>query len=190
VAGFALAALTAALPALPAAWASLAAPGAVVGSSASAGGGTVTVTRCSRGFLLASWHCQGTFAYSDPMAQGSRVTVDVVLANDPRHYGRGARVGASLLAGTHRAYRWGGLYAAGVLVLVPGLVLCAFLAGMLLLTRRRVPVWLGGGVLALGIACLSPALAGLWPITASIPSPSPAGAATAATPAAASPAAR
>jgi hypothetical protein len=46
----ALAALIAVSPAVPAAWASLTAPGAV-GDSASAGGGTVTVTGCSRGVL-------------------------------------------------------------------------------------------------------------------------------------------
>lgn len=159
----ALAALAAALPALPAAWAGLAAPSAILGQSASAGGGTVTVTRCTRGFLLANWECRGTFAYSDPIAQGSHVTANAVLANDPDHYGRGAQVGVSLRAGTYRAYLWGGRYAAQVLALMLGLVLCALVAGVLLLTRRRVTMWLAGGVLALGLACLSPAVAGLWP---------------------------
>ena len=168
VAAIALAALIAALPALPATWASLAAPGAV-GGNAGAGGGTVTVTGCSRGFLLADWQCRGTFAYSDPIAQGSGVTTDVVLANDPRHYRRGAQVGVSLRTGTHRAYLWGQSYEARILVLVLGLALCASLAAMLLLTRRRVNIWLTGGALILGIACLAPTIAGLWSGAAGAP---------------------
>ena len=152
-----LAALIAALPAVPAAWASLTAPGSV-GDRASAGGGTVTVTGCSRGVLLADWQCRGTFAYADPIAQGSHVTTNVVLANDPRRYGPGAQVGASLRPGTHRAYLWGQRYEAGVLVLLLGLVLCG-LAGLLL---TRVSTWLTAGQLAAGIACLGPTIVQLW----------------------------
>jgi hypothetical protein len=162
VAAAALAAVAAAVPALPAVGASLAAPAAVLGSGASSGGGTVTVTRCSRGFLLASWQCRGTFAYSDPMAQSSRVTTNVILANDPHHYGRGAQVGVSLRDRTHRAYLWGTSYATGVVMLLLGFIWCAFLACLLLLTRRRMSTWASGCILAAGIALMSPTIAGLW----------------------------
>ena len=160
----ALAGMAAVLPALPAALASLAAP-ASVSDSAGMGGGTVTVTRCVRGWLLVDWQCQGTFAYSDPMAsdptQRPRVFTNIVLANDPRHYDRGAHVGASLRAGTSRAYLWGFSYEVSVLMLVLGFVLCAVLAGALIIRPRRVSLWVSGGILAAGMACLSPAIAGL-----------------------------
>lgn len=129
---------------------------------ASAGGGTLTVMGCTRGFLLADWQCRGTFAYADPMAQGSQVFRNVVLANDPRYYNRGAQVGASLRARTHRAYLWGTAYVAGVMVLVLGLVWCAFAAWMLLLTRRRPSMLPISVVLVVGMACLYPTVAGLW----------------------------
>jgi hypothetical protein len=87
---FALAALCMAVPAVPATWASLAAPASVV-ERAGDGSGTVTVTHCSRGLLPANWHCRGTFAYADPMAQSPIVTANVVLVNDQRHYDRGRR---------------------------------------------------------------------------------------------------
>jgi hypothetical protein len=68
---------------------------------------------------------------------------------------------AALQARTHRAYLWGTAYFGGVLVLVLGLVLCAFAAGMLLLTRRGVSMRLISGVLIAGMACLYPTVAGL-----------------------------
>jgi hypothetical protein len=137
VAVIALAALVMAVPAIPAMSASLAAM-ASVADSAGGGSGTVTVTSCSRGLLLANWQCHGTFDYADPEAQSWVVTANVVLANDLHHYDRGTQVGASLKTGTHSAYLWGDAYAAGVLVLLLGFVLCALLGGVLLLTRRRV----------------------------------------------------
>ena len=161
LAAIALAALAAALPALPATWASVTAPSAVT-DHASAGGGTLTVTECTRGFLLADWQCRGTFAYADPMAQGSQSFTRVVLANDSRYYDQGAQVGASLQARTQRAYLWGTRYVAGVMVLVFGLVWCAFAAWMLLLTRRRPGTLPISAVLVAGMACLYPTVAGLW----------------------------
>jgi hypothetical protein len=174
VAVIALAALGMAVPAVPATWASLAAWGSVA-DTASGGGGTVAVKNCSRGLLVANWHCQGTFEYSDPEEQGWRITRNVVLANDPSHYVRGAQVGASLKTGTHRAYLWGNSYAAGVLVRLLGFfVLCA-LAVVLLWRPRRVRTWVSGGILILGIACLSPTIADLWFTTASTSSSSTVG---------------
>ena len=157
----ALAALAVALPALPATWASVTSPGAVT-DGASAGGGTLTVTQCTRGFLLADWQCRGSFAYADPMAQGPQVFRNVILANDARHYDRGAQVGASLQARTHRAYLWGTRYVAGIMLLVLGFSWCAFTACMLLLTRRRPGLLLAGGILVAGMACLYPTVAGFW----------------------------
>jgi hypothetical protein len=174
IAVIALSALCMAVPGVPATWASLAAPASIV-TSAGGGSGTVTVTHCSRGLLLADWHCRGTFEYADPEAQGWRITPNVVLANDTGHYIRGAQVGVSLKAGTHRAYLWGDSYAAGVLVLLLGFVLCAFLVGVLLLRSRRVRIWVSGGILVLGIACLSPTIIELWFTTASTSSPSTVG---------------
>jgi hypothetical protein len=109
------------------------------------------------------------------MAQGAQVTKNVVLANDPRRYRRGAQVGVSLRPGTHRAYLWGGMYEAGIVVLLLGLALCAVLACLLLLTRRRVSGWLTAGALVLGIACLSPTIAALWSGPPSAPPAAPAG---------------
>jgi hypothetical protein len=157
----ALAALGLAFPAVSATWASLAAPASVT-SSAASGSGTVTVTNCSRGVLLADWQCRGTFAYADPMAQGWAITKNVALANDPRHYDRGAQVGVSLKAGTHRAYLWGDSYAAGVLKRLLGFVLCALLAGVLLVRPGRIRIWMSGAILILALACLSPTIADLW----------------------------
>jgi hypothetical protein len=171
VAVIALAALILAVPAIPAMSASLAAMPSVT-DSAGGGAGTVTVTSCSRGLLLANWQCRGTFEYADPMAQSWVVTANVVLANDPRHYDRGTRVDASLRPGTHSAYLWGNSYAAEALVLLLGFVLCALAGGMLLLTRRRVSTWVTACVLFLGIACLTPTIGGLWFPTASSPSSS------------------
>lgn len=164
IAVIALAGLIAVLPALPAALASVAAP-ASVSDSAGMGGGTVTVTRCFRGWLLVNWQCQGTFAYSDPMAsdptQLPHVFANVVLANDPHHYDRGAQVGASLRAGTNRAYLWGFSYEVSVLVLLLGFVLCAYLAAALIFRPRYVNLWVSGGILVFGMTCLSPTIAGL-----------------------------
>jgi hypothetical protein len=143
-----------------------------VADSAGGGSGTVTMASCFRGLLLANWQCRGTFEYADPMAQSSVVTANVVLANDPHHYDRGTQVGASLKTGTHSAYLWGDAHAAGVLVLLLGFVLCAVAGGVLLLTRRRASTWASGCILVLGIACLSPTIAGLWFPTASASSTS------------------
>ena len=53
-------------------------------------------------------------------------------------------------------------YVAGVMVLVLGLVWCAFAAWMLLLTRRRPGTLPISAVLVAGMACLYPTVAGLW----------------------------
>lgn len=157
----AVAVLLAVAPALPAAWAGLAALGAV-GDNAGGQGGAVTVTHCARGPLLAGWQCRGTFAFSDPMAQGSAVTPDVLLANDYRYHPAGQPVGAALLAGTRRAYLWGGQYQASVLLLAAGVALCALAAAALAETRRTPISRAAGVLLVLGLCAVSPTLIGLW----------------------------
>jgi hypothetical protein len=153
-----LAAVVAVVPALPYAWASVMARTAVAGAAPN---GYVTVTGCTRAFLPTDWHCQGSYAYADPMANGDSVTANVALTNDPRHQDRGNQVSAVLQPGTRRAYLWGGLYSARLVLLALGLVAC--LSGSaVLLAWRRPRLLIMVPVLAIGIACLLPTLVDTW----------------------------
>jgi hypothetical protein len=140
-------------------------------TSASMGGGAVTVTGCSHAVLPLTWHCQGTFAYADPMAQGSQITRSIVLANDPRRYPRGAQVGVSLRPGTHRAYLWGNFYFAEIFLMWLGLALTMTGIAALVLARRRAVAWAAAAILVTGIVCLLPVLHRTWPPTVSAQRP-------------------
>jgi len=170
LAAIGLAAVVAVVPALPYAWASVMAQTAVTGAAPS---GYLTVTSCTRAFLPTDWHCQGSYAYADPMANGVTVTANVALANDPRHQNRGNQVSAVLQPGTRRAYLWGGLYTARLVLLALGLALC--LSGSaVLLAWRRPRLLFTVPVLAIGIACLLPTLIGTWTAPSTAASSQPA----------------
>jgi hypothetical protein len=153
-----LGAVIAVVPALPYAWASVMAQTAVTGTAPN---GYVTVTGCTRAFLPTDWHCQGSYAYADPMANGDSVTANVALANDPRHQNRGNQVSAVLQPGTRRAYLWGGLYTVRLVLLALGLAACLF-GSAVLLAWRRPRLLIMVPVLAVGIACLLPTLVDTW----------------------------
>jgi hypothetical protein len=170
LAGAGVLVLAVTVPAIPGGWASITAPGSVM-TSASMGGGVVTVTGCSHAVLPLTWHCQGTFAYADPMAQGSQITRSVGLANDPHRYPRGAQVGVSLRPGTHRAYLWGDFYFAEIFLMWLGLALTVAGIAALVLARRRPVAWAAAGLLVIGIVCLLPVLHRTWPLTASAQRP-------------------
>jgi hypothetical protein len=170
LAGAGVLVLTVTVPAVPGGWAAITASGSVM-TSASMGGGAVTVTGCSPAVLPLTWHCQGTFAYADPMAQGSQITRSVVLANDPHRYPRGAQVGASLRPGTHRAYLWGDFYFTEIFLMWLGLALTVAGIAALVLVRRRAAVWAAAGILVIGIVCLLPVLHLTWPLTVSAQQP-------------------
>jgi hypothetical protein len=155
----ALIGVVAVVPAVPAAWASLRAPAVVEGKTG--GSGSVTVTQCSRGFLVLDWQCRGTYSGADPAANGFSVTTNVVLANDPAHHDTGDEVSATLQPGTRRAYLGGGVYFAGVVLLLFGIAVCLSAAGVLLL-RRRAGLWVMAGLLAAGFASLSPTVIEIW----------------------------
>jgi hypothetical protein len=154
----ALGAVVAVVPALPYAWASLSARAAVTGSAPN---GYVTVAGCTHAFLPADWHCQGSYAYADPMANGDSVTANVTLANDPRDHNRGNQVSAVLQPGSRRAYLWGGVYTARLVLLALGLVVC-LLGSAALLAWRRPRLLFMVPILAVGIACLLPTLVDTW----------------------------
>jgi hypothetical protein len=159
LAAIALVGVVAVVPAIPAAWASIRASAVVEGKVA--GNGSVTVTQCSRGFLVIDWQCRGTYSYTDPTADGSGVITNVVLANDPTHHDTGDQVSATLQPGTHRAYLSGGVYFAGVVLLLFGIAASLLAAGMLLLWRRA-GLWIMVALLAAGLASLSPTLTEIW----------------------------
>lgn len=167
----ALGAVVAVVPALPYAWASARAQTAVTGDAPS---GYVMVTGCTRAFLPADWHCQGSYAYADPMANGDGVTTNIALANDPRHHNRGEQVSAVLQPGTRSAYLWGGAYSARLFLLALGLVLCLCAAGLLLAWRRpRLLIMVA--FVAVGAVCLALTLVDTWSAPSAAPSSQPSG---------------
>jgi hypothetical protein len=147
------------VPAIPAASASIRASAVVEGKVG--GIGSVTVTECSRGFLVVDWQCRGTFSYTDTPADGSGVVTNVVLANDPTHHDTGDEVSAVLRPGTRRAYLWGGVYFASVVLLLFGIAACLSAAAVLFLWRRA-GLWIMVALIAAGFASLSPTVIEIW----------------------------
>ncbi len=150
VALLAVLAVLAAVPAMPAFW-----RGAThlrtIGNGGSERGGIVTVEQCSRQ-LAVTWVCTGRYQVNDPLAQPYPDVDGVTVVNDTRHHPAGMQLGATLPAGSHDAYLWGGTQQFRTLAFWLGVLLCA--AAALLTLRRRRHRQVAAGVLVGGIVLL------------------------------------
>jgi hypothetical protein len=162
----AAAALAAAVPVVPVTWANLT-NFSFVGHDQI--GGNVTVTACFPRWLPGEWECRGSFAYDDPIGNGTAVTPDVALANDPHDYrpgtvvGTGNELGVAIRPGTHRAYDFGTAYGLSVLRLLFGLALCALAAVLAVACRRRPRLRTATVFLVVGVLCAAGPLRMFWP---------------------------